>query len=142
MNNESLGLTYEMIGKCLQNYAPDQNAQIFLYAEAQPGVMGEGAYQNRGGDIVYIDCGADLGDLLFTAWEEEEPNSRWSTLEFVVKGGRFTASFGYDKFNEIDPVREHEALRRHFGDKPIFYPGPSFEERYEALNPASFPSDS
>lgn len=137
-----LGLTYESIGKCLQSYAPDQHAQIFLYAEAQPGVMGEGAYQDRGDDIVYIDCGADLGHLLFTAWEEEEPHRRWSAMEFVVKDGQFTASFGYDKFNEIDPAREDEALRRHFGDKPIFYPGPSFEDRYEALNPANFPIDS
>lgn len=103
--------------------------------------MGEGVYQDRGDDILYIDCSADLGDLLFEAWEAEKLENRWSSMEFVIQNQKFSATFTYEKFKDLDIERELSALRRIFGDKPIFYDGPSFEERYEALDPKNFPGD-
>lgn len=140
MSYDTLGSSYERIAQCLMSYAIDRVGPIFLYAEAEPGVMAEGVYQDRGNDIVYIDCGVDLGDLLFAAWESEEPEKRWSSMEFLVASHKFSASFSYEKFRDYESDRESNAVHRHFGDKPVFYPGPTFEERYEALDPKNFSS--
>ena len=142
MMYDAIGSSYSRIGEYLLNCAPEQNAPIFLYAEAEPGVMGLGVYQDRADDILYVYCDTGLVDLLFAAWKAESAEKRWSAMEFLLKDGRFSASFSYEKFKEFDGEREYRAFRRHFGDKPIFYPGPSFEENYEKLDPANFPSDS
>ena len=141
MTYETLGSLYSRIGEYLLSCVPEPSSPIFLYAEAAPGVMGEGVYQDRADDILYVDCETGLADLLFAAWKAEKPEKRWSAMEFLIRDGNFSASFSFEKFNEYDGEREERAYRRHFGDKPLFY-ADSFLEEYEALDPKNFPSAS
>ena len=48
MSYEILGLAYSRIGDFLIDRFQNQDARIFLYAEAEPGVMGEGVYLGSG----------------------------------------------------------------------------------------------
>lgn len=143
MTYDAIGSSYSRIGEYLLSCAPEPNAPIFLYAEAAPGVMGLGVYQDRADDILYVDCETGLADLLFAAWKAEKPLKRWSAMEFLIRDGHFSASFSYENFKDIDGdgEREDRAFRRHFGDdKPLFYPD-TFLEEYEALDPNNFLSD-
>lgn len=141
MIDHGLGESYSRIGQYVISLAPDVWAPIFLYAEAEPSVMGVGLFQDRPANILYIEPDTKLTDLLFEVWESEDLDKRWSSMEFSVRNGEFSASFTYEKFKDYNPEREYSALRRNFGDKPIFDPGPSFEESYAALDPRNFPGD-
>ena len=66
-----------------------------------------------------------LGGALLDLWEAEDPAKRWAEIEYVIRGGKFTAAFTYT--DEIDAEEEpfdrrDRVVARHFGNKPIVYP--------------------
>jgi hypothetical protein len=72
------------------------------------------------------------GDALLDLWEAQDSDDRWAEIEYVVRDGRFEATYTYpDAIDpEEDPMeRRDQSVRRHFGEKPIIYsPWPPDEE--------------
>ena len=68
---------------------------------------------------------------MLSLWNAQTTEPRWAEIEYVIREGRFDASFTYP--DEIDPeedefVRRDRVVARHFGEKPIQYPPPPEDE--------------
>lgn len=101
---------------------------IFLYVEIGDGWVRPSLYKDEG-DIVrwYDPSGMALSELLWDAWylESDEPNMRWSVLEYSITGKKFHVSLKYPEEVNVDVLdddRREAALRARFGDKPVVYP--------------------
>lgn len=103
---------------------------VFLYVEIGDGWVRPSIYKDEGNVVRWYDPkDASLSDLLFEAWyfEPDEPNMRWSVLEYAIVGKKFHVSMKYPEevnVDEIDSERRQSALRARFGDKPVVYPPP------------------
>ena len=96
-----------------------------LYAEVWPDAVSSAVFKNGGDHVAYQDGPGPLVSMLLDLWEQANPAKRWAEMEYVVRGGKFEASFTYPE--EIDPEedpfdRRRRIVRSHFGDKPIVYP--------------------
>lgn len=97
-----------------------------LYAELDTNMVAPSIFKSRGNHVLYRWPDLDrLAYALLDLWEEWEPGKRWAEIEYVIRGGKFEASFTYPE--EIDPEedrfeRRDRIVKRHFGDKPIVYP--------------------
>lgn len=100
---------------------------VFLYVEIGDGWAGPSIFRDEG-DIVryYRPPGPGFSDLLFDLWyAEADETKRWSVMEYVVKDGKFQASFKYPEevdVTEPDTDRRDAALQARFGDKSVVYP--------------------
>lgn len=97
-----------------------------LYAALDHNVVAPSIYKDLGDRVLYRDPDLNrLGPALLRLWEAEDADKRWAEIEYVVRDGRFKASFTYR--DEIDPDEEpldrrRRIVARHFGDKPVVYP--------------------
>ena len=97
-----------------------------LYAELDDNFVAPAVFKDRGNHILYRWPDLDrLGGALLDLWNAQEANDRWAEIEYVVRDGRFTATYTYP--DDIDPdedefERRDRIVQRHFGDKPIVYP--------------------
>lgn len=97
-----------------------------LYAELDRNFVAPSIFKNLGNQILYRRPDLDrLGDALLDLWEAQDSDDRWAEIEYVVRDGRFEATYTYpDAIDpEEDPMeRRDQSVRRHFGEKPIIYP--------------------
>ena len=97
-----------------------------LYAELDWNYVAPSIFKDLGDHVVYRDPDLDrLGGALLDLWKAQDSEKRWTEIEYVVRGGKFHASFSYA--GEIDPEegmldRRDRIVAKHFGDKPIVYP--------------------
>lgn len=138
MTNADPGPIYAKIGEHLLSLCDASDRPIYLYAEAEAASMYAAVFLDRDLDVLYIDPDSKLFDILSVAWEEEEPDKRWTAMDYVLRHGEFTASFRHTPFADFDPNRRYVGLRRNLGDKPVSYP--LQDDGYDDLDPAHFPS--
>jgi hypothetical protein len=90
------------------------------------GYVAPSIFKDLGDHIVYRDPDLDrLGDALLDLWKAQNTAKRWTEIEYVIRGDKFHASFGYPE--EVDPEesmldRRRRIVVKHFGNKPIIYP--------------------
>ena len=101
---------------------------IFLYVEIGDGWVRPSLYKDEGEIVRWYDpSDTALSELLWDAWylEPDEPNMRWSVLEYTVTGKKFHVSLKYPEevnVEAFDDDRREAALRARFADKPVVYP--------------------
>ncbi len=129
MPNARTELLLNEIGQLLAEDTAYPLDGTLLYAELDSNFVAPSIYKDLGDHIVYRPPDLDrLGEALLDLWEAEEPENRWAEIEYVVRDGKFSASFTYP--DEIDPNddrwdRRDLAVERHFGKKKVVYPPPS-----------------
>ena len=125
MSNESVPLI-NGIGDLLAEDGDYPLDSTLLYAEVDEGYVAPSIYKDLGNHILYREPDLDrLGDALLDLWEAQSFDDRWAAIEYVVREGRFEATYIYP--DAIDPEellhdRVQRVVRRYFGEKPIIYP--------------------
>lgn len=100
--------------------------ETLLYAEVDGGYVRPSIFKGRGNHVIYRRPDLDtICDPLTALWETADPDKRWAEIEYLIRDGRFTATYTYP--DEIDhdeePLdRRRRIVARHFGNKPIIYP--------------------
>ena len=121
-----LGPAYAEIGQELAEIVGGDPDGVYLYAEAGEGWYGYGIFKDEGNIVRYYDPSPELGDLIYEAWLIEEPAKRWAIMEYEVNGTKFDAKFKFPDEVQVksyaDDDRRENALKKRYGDKPIFYP--------------------
>ncbi|WP_253190341.1 hypothetical protein [Sphingomonas sp. LM7] len=116
----------DLIGQLLAEDTEYPLEGTLLHAEVERASVGPSIFKNLGNHILYRDPDLDrLGDALLDLWYAQEGEKRWAEIEYIVRNGRFEATFVYPE--EIDPDEEPldrrtRIVARYFGDKPIVYP--------------------
>ncbi len=127
---DKLGPLMNEIGQELADIAGGDPEGVFLYVEIGEGWVGASVFKDDGTVVRYLDYeDVNLTDLLFEAWylESDEPNKRWSVMEYDIKGGRFEVTYKYPEEVSVEVVdrrRRQAALRARYGDRPVIYPPP------------------
>ena len=117
-----------MLNKIGQILAEDTQYPLentLLYAELDFNWVGSSIFKDLGDHLLYRSPGIGLSYPLLDLWELSDPGKRWSAIEYVIRNGRFDASFTYPE--DFDPEEDHgdrrdRVVRKYFGDKPIQYP--------------------
>lgn len=122
---EILGPAYGDIGVELAEIVGGNPDGVLLYAETGKGWLGFSVFKDEGRVVRYYPPTIELGNLIEKAWLAEDPDKRWAVMEYAVTGTRFDASFKFPdevdvKWYDVD--RREEAVKKHFGDKPVIYP--------------------
>ncbi|WP_287002630.1 MULTISPECIES: hypothetical protein [Sphingobium] len=103
---------------------------VFLYVEIGEGWVDISIFKDEGKIVRWYDSQrTNLADLLWEAWylEPDDPNMRWSVLEYEVRDRKFHVSLKYPEevnVEIVDDERRETVLRARFGDKPVIYPPP------------------
>ena len=129
---DALGSLMNEIGSELTDLVGGDPNGVFLYVEIGDGWVSPSVFKDEGDVIRYYNPrSTSLSDMLWEAWyfEPDEPNMRWSVLEYAIKGKKFEVSMKYPEEVNVevyddDDVRRQSALRARFGDKPVVYPPP------------------
>ncbi len=127
---DALGSLMNEIGSELTDLVGGDPNGVFLYVEIGDGWVSPSVFKDEGDVIRYYNPrSTSLSDMLWEAWylEPDEPNMRWSVLEYAIVGKKFHVSMKYPEevnVDEIDSERRQSALRARFGDKPVVYPPP------------------
>ena len=123
---EKLGPMLSDIGSEVARIVGGNPDGAYLYAEAGEGWYGSSIFQAEGEAVRYFDPSSELSDLIYDFWLAEDPDKRWSVMQFEITGTKFDAHF---KFPDEVPVesfadddRREIALKKHYGDKPVIYP--------------------
>ncbi|MDI1296964.1 MAG: hypothetical protein PSY12_13960 [bacterium] len=121
-------LMNEIGGELVHIVGGDANG-IFLYVEMGEGWISPSIFKDEGDVVRYHDDdGEVLTDLLWDAWyaeSEEGGIKRWSIMEYVIKDGKFDASYKYPDEVDVETFsmeRREAALRARYGNKPVIYP--------------------
>lgn len=120
-----LGPAYEEIGLELAEIVGGDPNGVYLYAEAGDGWYEYGIFKDEGSIVRYYDPSSEIGGLIYEAWLIEEPDKRWTVMEYEIKGTKFDAKFKYsDEVNveDLNVDRREIALKKRYGDKPVIYP--------------------
>ncbi|KAK0355519.1 hypothetical protein LTR94_008375 [Friedmanniomyces endolithicus] len=103
---------------------------VFLYVEIGEGWVDISIFKDEGKIVRWYDSQrTNLADLIWEAWylEPDDPNMRWSVLEYEVRDRKFHVSLKYPEevnVEIVDDERRETVLRARFGDKPVIYPPP------------------
>ena len=126
-NNETASLLNE-IGQLLAEDTEYPRQDTLLYAKLNKNYVAPSIFKDLGDHILYRDPDLEtLGDALLDLWEAEDPDKRWAEIEYVVRDGKFRATFVYA--DQIDPEedpfdRRDRIVAKHLGNKQIVYPPP------------------
>jgi hypothetical protein len=126
MSNDRTKSFLSEIGQLLAEDADFPLDGTLLYAKLDRAFVAPSIFKDLGDHILYRAPDLDrLGDALLDLWEAQHSKRRWSEIEYVIRGGKFTATFTYA--DEIDADedsfdRRDRIVTRHFGKKPIVYP--------------------
>ena len=132
MPNDRIEHMLNEIGRLLAEDAAYPLDETLLSAVLDTNYVAPSIFKDRGDHILYRAPDLDrLGEALLDLWEAEDADKRWTEIEYVVRGGRFEATYTYA--DEIDADEEPLDRRRrivaqNFGDKPIVYPPPPSED--------------
>jgi len=124
---EVLGPLWAEIGGELAHIVGGEPDGAFLYAEAGEGWVGAAIFKDEGTSVRYFTPSSELTDLLWEAWNAEEPGKRWAAMEYEIEGTKFDVNFQFpNEINseETEMDRRPRVLERRFGDKPVIYPPP------------------
>lgn len=123
---DALGPAYADIGAELAEIVGGDPDGVYLYAEAGEGWYGYGVFKDEGDKVRYYDPSRELGDLIYEAWQTEDPDKRWAIMEYEIHGTKFDAEFKFSDEVKVESYDEDDrrdiALKRRFGDKPVIYP--------------------
>lgn len=126
MPNDETARLLNQIGQILAEDNAFPLDGTLLYAEVDWGYVAPSIFKDRGDHIVYRDPDLDrLGGVLLDLWKAQDSEKHWTEIEYVIRGGRFHASFTYPEGAEEEPFdldRREKVVAKHFGDKPIVYP--------------------
>ena len=126
MTNDKTARLLNEIGQLLAEDADYPLEGTLLYAEVDWGYVAPSIFKDVGDHILYRDPDLDrLGNALLDLWKAQESDKRWTEIEYVIRDGKFHASFTYP--DEIDPdegmlERRRRIVAKHFAGKPIVYP--------------------
>lgn len=126
MANEKTDRILRDIGRLLAEDLAYPIDGTLLYAEVGWNMVAPAIFKDRGNSIVFRWADLDrLGDALLDLWDAQEPEKRWAEIEYLIRDGRFEATYNYQ--DDIDPdengfARRDRIVKRYFGDKPIVYP--------------------
>jgi|SRR6188768_3775131 len=135
MPNASAERLLNEIGQLLAEDTAYPLDGTLLYAELDSNFVAPSIYKDCGDHILYRSPDLDrLGDALLDLWEAEDPDKRWTEIEYIIRDGKFDATFTYP--DEIDPEedrwdRRDRAVARHFGTKRIVYPPPDYFDEFD-----------
>ena len=124
----------DLIGQTVISLNPKLDASVLLYAQLATNMVDDILLVDQVADVLGFFPEEDkLMSLLLDLWEEEPVERRWAEIEYLVRDGRFTATFTYPE--EIDPEeddfdRRMRIIRKHFGDKPLVY---APDERFDRM---------
>ncbi|WP_375186989.1 hypothetical protein [Sphingobium yanoikuyae] len=127
---EKLGPLMNEIGQELAETVGGDPNGVFLYVEIGEGWVDISIFKDEGKIVRWYDSQrTNLADLLWEAWylEPDDPNMRWSVLEYEVRDRKFHVSLKYPEevnVEIVDDERRETVLRARFGDKPVVYPPP------------------
>lgn len=133
MQNDKTGELLNLIGQLLAEDVEFSNEDTLLYARLARAHVAPSIFKNLENHILYRDPDLDrLGDALLALWYQQEGEERWAEIEYIVRDGRFDATFIYP--DEIDPEedtfdRRDRVVAKYFGNKPMVYPDPDEEEQ-------------
>ena len=121
---DRLGPIYAEIGGEIADIVGDPDG-AYLYSEGGDGWCSYAIFKEEGEKVRYYRGTPELGDLIWDAWLTEDPDKRWSVMEYVVTGSKFQVQFQFP--DQVDPKesedeRRPRALQKRFGDKPVIYP--------------------
>lgn len=126
MTNDKTAHLLNEIGQLLAEDNEYPLDGTLLYAEVGDGYVAPSIFKDRGDHIVYRDPDLDrLGDALLDLWKAQDSAEPWREIEYVIRGGKFRASFNYPEDAGEEPFdldRRETIVAKHFGDKPIRYP--------------------
>jgi hypothetical protein len=126
VSNDKMERLLNEIGQLLAEDTDYPLDNTLLYAELDWSYVAPSIFKDRGDHILYRDPDLDrLGSALLDLWNAQEAGKRWTEIEYIVRGGKFRASFGYpeDVAPGEEPLDRRERIAtKHFGDKPIVYP--------------------
>lgn len=103
-----------------------------LYARLERNCVAPSIFKDLGNRIIFRDYDLRVvSDSLLALWNAQATEPRWAEIEYIIRDGRFDASFTYP--DQIDPeddefVRRDRVVARYFGEKPIHYPPPPDDE--------------
>lgn len=126
MSDNNTEQLLNLIGELLAEDVDYPLDNTLLHAEVGRAFVSPSIFKDLGNHILYRDPDLDrLGDALLDLWDAQQGSNRWAEIEYIVRNGRFDATFVYPE--EIDPEEEPLDRRRrivvkYFGDKPIIYP--------------------
>jgi hypothetical protein len=124
---DAMGPLMSEIGQEISNVVGGDPNGVFFYVEVGDGWARPSVFRDEG-DVVrfYYPLDPTLSEIVFDVWyTESDAAKRWSVMEYVVKDGKFHASFKYPEevdVTEPDSDRRDAALQARFGDKPVVYP--------------------
>lgn len=128
---DTLGPAFGRIGEEIaRRYDGDPNG-LFFYVEIVEGMIDLSLFKDERENLRWVDLEMhDVSEAVFDAWYAEDADKRWASMEYMIRDGRFTASFKFP--DEVDPLhfdesrrdesRRDEVLRARFGNKPVVYP--------------------
>ena len=100
---------------------------IYLYVEVGDRWIRVNLFRDEGAVVRNYDHSAELTELIWDAWEEENPDPglRWRVMEYEIRGNKFDVQFKYSDevdVESLDVDRREIALKKRYGDKPVIYP--------------------
>lgn len=124
---DALGPLLSEIGQEISDTVGGDTDGVLLYVEVGDGWARPSIFKDEGKVVrFYYPLDPTLSEIVSDAWyTEPDETKRWSVMEYVIKDGKFHASFKYPEeidVTEPDTDRRDAALQARFGDKPVVYP--------------------
>ncbi len=98
---------------------------IYIYAEVGDRWYSVNLFRDEGDVVRYYDAHNELDHLVWDAWKAEDPDKRWSVMEYEIRGDEFDARFKFPDEVDVENVeidRREIALKQRYGNKTIVYP--------------------
>jgi hypothetical protein len=124
-NVKKLGSLMAGIGEAAATMIGNGEGGIYLYVEAGDGWLSVNPYRDDSDAVRWFDPTEELMDLIWEAWEAEDPDRRWCIMEYEIRGDKFDAQFRFPDevdVESMDEDRREIALVKRYGDKPVIYP--------------------
>ena len=123
MENE-VGALLNEIGNLLAQDTAYPLDGTFLYVEAELNWVGMSIFKDLGDHLLYQQPMDGLSETLIELWNAEVPEKRWSTMHYRIEGGKFDASFTYERLDPLESRidRRERILQQRYGNKRVDYP--------------------
>lgn len=122
---ERLGPMFSAIGEEAAAIVGGDPDGVYIYVEVGDRWIGPSLFKDEGDVIRYYDPTSDLSDLIMEAWEAEDPDKRWSVMEYEIRGTTFDVQFRFPDEVDVESFevdRREETLKRRYGERPVVYP--------------------
>lgn len=128
MQSNKMETFLNLIVQLLADDVEYPSEDTLLYARLSRAHVSPSIFKDLGNHVLYRQPDLErLGGTLLDLWDEQQADDRWAEIEYIVRNGRFDATFVYPE--EIDPEedtfdRRDRIVAKYFGSKPIIYPDP------------------